>query len=110
MFEEHQNDQLPNASEDVGSSPNESDKVGSSPTCSKRVRTGGEPLVDREGSGAAIRACRGIANRSVIRWCQPNRQGIAKLDSYFDPNEQKYFITAQSVELAIQEERHKIQT
>jgi predicted RNase H-like nuclease (RuvC/YqgF family) len=42
--------------------------------------------------------------RSIINWCQPNRQGIARLDSYFDPNERKYYITPQSVELAIQEE------
>jgi len=30
--------------------------------------------------------------RSVINWCQTNRQGIARLDSYFDPNERKYSI------------------
>ena len=42
--------------------------------------------------------------RSIINWCQPNRQGIARLDSYYDPNERKYFITPQSVETAIQEE------
>jgi hypothetical protein len=42
--------------------------------------------------------------RSVINWCQPNRQGIARLDSYYDPNERKYYITPQSVETAIQEE------
>lgn len=42
--------------------------------------------------------------RSIINWCQPNRQGIARLDSYFDPNERKYFITPQSVETVIQEE------
>jgi hypothetical protein len=42
--------------------------------------------------------------RSIINWCQANRQGIARLDSYFDPNERKYYITPQSVEAAIQEE------
>lgn len=42
--------------------------------------------------------------RSIINWCQPNRQGIARLDSYFDPNERKYYITPPSVEAAIQEE------
>ena len=43
--------------------------------------------------------------RSIINWCQPNQMGIARLDSYFDPNERKYFITPQSVELAIAEEK-----
>ena len=36
---------------------------------------------------------------------QPNKTGIARLDSYFDPNERKYFITPQSIEQAIAEER-----
>jgi hypothetical protein len=38
---------------------------------------------------------------------QPNRQGISRLDAYFDPNERKYFITSQSVETAIAEEKAK---
>jgi len=33
--------------------------------------------------------------------------GIARLDSYFDPNERKYFITSESVRLAIEEEKAK---
>jgi hypothetical protein len=45
--------------------------------------------------------------RSITNWCQPNRTGIARLDSYFDPNERKYYLTPQSVELAIQEEKAK---
>jgi hypothetical protein len=45
--------------------------------------------------------------RSIVNWCQPNRQGIARLDSYYDPNERKYYITPQSVETAIQEESQR---
>lgn len=45
--------------------------------------------------------------RSIINWCQSNRQGIARLDSFFDTNERKYFITGQSVHLAIKEEQAK---
>jgi len=44
------------------------------------------------------------SERSIINWCQPNRQGIARLDSYFDSNDRKYYITPQSVEAVIQEE------
>jgi predicted RNase H-like nuclease (RuvC/YqgF family) len=33
--------------------------------------------------------------------------GVARLDYYFDPNERKYFISPQSIEAAIQEERAK---
>ena len=45
--------------------------------------------------------------RSIINWCQPNRTGVARLDCYFDPNDRKYYVTLQSVELAIAEERAK---
>jgi hypothetical protein len=45
--------------------------------------------------------------RSIVNWCQSNAQGIARLDAYFDPNERKYYITPQSVELAIAEEKAK---
>ena len=45
--------------------------------------------------------------RSIINWCQINKVGIPRLDNYFDPNERKYFISPQSVELAIQEEKAK---
>ncbi len=45
------------------------------------------------------------SERSIVNWCQPNRQGISRLDSYYDPNERKYFITPQSVDTAIMEEK-----
>jgi hypothetical protein len=45
--------------------------------------------------------------RSITNWCQPNKMGMTRLDSYFDPNERKYYISPQSVELAIQEEKAK---
>jgi hypothetical protein len=32
---------------------------------------------------------------------------VARLDAYYDPNERKYFVSPQSVELAIAEERAK---
>jgi len=46
--------------------------------------------------------------RSIINWCQPNRQGITRLDSYYDPNERKYYITPQSVEAVMQEEIQRV--
>jgi hypothetical protein len=45
--------------------------------------------------------------RSIINWCQPNRQGVSRLDAFFDTNERRYFITPQSVTRAIQEELSK---
>jgi len=45
--------------------------------------------------------------RSIINWCWPNRQGLARLDSFFDENDRKYFITQHSIDLAIKEELSK---
>jgi hypothetical protein len=45
--------------------------------------------------------------RSITNWCWPNRQGVPRLDCYFDPNERRYFITPESVESAISEEKSK---
>ena len=57
-----------------------------------------ERLLEKVAAGVAR------TERSIINWCQPNRQGITRLDIYYDPNERKYYITPQSVEAAIQEE------
>ena len=43
--------------------------------------------------------------RSVVNWSQLNRQGVARLDAFFDENEGRYYITPQSVNRAIEEER-----
>jgi len=48
--------------------------------------------------------------RSITNWCQPDRNGVSRLDCYFDPNERKYYITPQSVERAIEEEKSKIKS
>src|SRR5438874_1986906 len=45
--------------------------------------------------------------RSIINWCQPNHQGVARLGAFFDTNERKYFITPHSVTAAIREEQAK---
>jgi hypothetical protein len=45
--------------------------------------------------------------RSIVNWCHPNRQGVARLDCYFDENERKYYITPQSIDRAIVEEKAK---
>ncbi|MGC3990856.1 MAG: hypothetical protein QM796_14495 [Chthoniobacteraceae bacterium] len=45
--------------------------------------------------------------RSIVKWCQPNAQGIARLDAYLDTNERRYFITPESVTRAIEEEKSR---
>jgi hypothetical protein len=46
-----------------------------------------------------------ITERSLTKYCHPNRQGVQLLDAYFDENERKFFITPESVPNAIEEVR-----
>jgi hypothetical protein len=125
MDDEHQDREVPNISEGFGTGPNISEGFGTGPNVAEDfgsvrnhsevsgiIRTGSEKKESHtlsvrdvarmfEGAGGPR------TERSIIKWCQPNRQGIATLDVYYDPNERKYFITPKSVELAIKEEQHK---
>jgi len=86
--------------------PNDAEEFGKVPQVAERKEN--HTLTVRE--SARIFEVAGVARteRSIINWCQPNRQGIARLDSYFDPNERKYYITPQSVEAVIQEEIQRV--
>ena len=114
-----------NATESFRSIPNTSESFGKVPQASEAFRTvrndsasfrniphpsekkENHTLTVRE--AARIFEAAGVARteRSIVNWCQPNRTGIARLDSYFDPNERKYYISPQSLETAIQEEIQK---
>jgi hypothetical protein len=96
---------VPNGSESFGSLRNDYEHFGSVPNVSERKEN--HTLTVRE--VARLFEVAGVARteRSITNWCQPSRSGIARLDAYFDPNERRYFITPQSAELAIQEEKAK---
>ena len=94
---------VPNASESFGKVRNDSARFGNVPKTSERKEN--HTLTVREATRMFEAADVARTERSIVNWCQPNRTGIARLDSYFDPNERKYFITPQSVELAIAEEK-----
>lgn len=94
--------EVPQASADFGMAPNETEAFGKVPQAAERLEN--HTLTVRETARMFETAGVARTERSVINWCQPNRQGIARLDSYYDPNERKYYITPQSVETAIQEE------
>ena len=96
---------VPNASEAFRTVPHDSEGRGNVQNISERKEN--HTLTVRE--AARLFESAGVARteRSIVNWCQLNAQGVARLDAYFDPNERKYFITPQSVELAIQEERAK---
>ena len=96
---------VPNSSEPFGTVRNDAGGFRSVPTNSERKQN--HTLTVRE--AARMFETSGVARteRSIVNWCQPNRTGIARLDSYFDPNERKYYLTNESVERAIAEEKAK---
>ena len=96
---------VPNVSEPFRTMRNDSESFRSVPNNSERKEN--HSLTVRE--AARLFEAAGVARteRSITNWCQMNAQGIARLDAYFDPNERKYFITPQSIELAIAEEQAK---
>lgn len=96
---------IPKGSEPFRKLPHDAESFRSLPKTSERKEN--HTLTVRE--AARMFEAAGVARteRSIVNWCQPNRTGIARLDSYFDPNERKYYISPQSVELAIAEEKAK---
>jgi len=113
MPENNDHNSLP--SESFGKMRNDSEGFGNVPKGSEGFRTVRNDAERKENHSLTVREVvrlfetAGVARteRSVTNWCQPNKTGIARLDSYFDPNERKYYITPQSVELAIAEEKAK---
>jgi hypothetical protein len=103
---------IPNPSERFGNVPQGSEAFRTVRNDSETFQNIDRPSERKENHTLTVReAARmfeaaGVARteRSIVNWCQPNRTGIARLDSYFDPNERKYYLTPESIERAIQEE------
>jgi hypothetical protein len=106
---------VPNPAAPFGSVPNSSEPVRTVPNDAETFRTlrniterpENHTLTVRE--AARLFEAAGVARteRSIVNWSQPNRAGVARLDAYFDPNERKYYLTRESVDLAIAEEQAK---
>lgn len=121
----NQSTQVPQASAEFGdvrndaagfrTVPNDAEAFGTTRNDAEGFRSGPHPTERNENHTLTVREvarmfeAAGVARteRSIVNWCQANRTGIARLDSYFDPNERKYFISRQSMELAIAEEKAK---
>ena len=96
---------VPHLTESFRKVPNDSESIGSFPNGAERKEN--HTLTVREAARMFEAAKVARTERSIVNWCQPNKSGIPRLDSYFDPNERKYFITRQSIESAIAEEQAK---
>ena len=96
---------LRKTSETFGTIPNSSETFRTIRNNAERKES--HTLTVREAARMFENAGVARTERSIINWCQPNKLGVPRLDAYFDPNERKYFITEQSVLLAIKEEQAK---
>jgi hypothetical protein len=96
---------MPKDSESFGTVRPDAEAFGSLPNCSARKER--HTLTVREVARMFEQAGVPRTERSIINWCQPNKLGVPRLDCYLDPNERKYYLTAESVELGIAEEKAK---
>ena len=96
---------VPKTSESFGKVPHAAETFRSLPNTSER--TDNHTLTVREVARMFETAGVARTERSIVNWCQPNPQGMARLDAYFDMNDRRWFITPQSVEFAIAEEQAK---
>ena len=96
---------IPNTSESFRTIPHAAEDFRTLPKVSERKES--HTLTVREVARMFESAGVARTERSIINWCQPNKLGIPRLDAYFDPNERRYFISSQSVGLAIKEEQAK---
>jgi len=95
-----QSQPMPNVSEPFGTVPQASESFGKVPHTAESFRnlpntserTDNHTLTVRE--VARMFEAAGVARteRSIVNWCQRNRQGIARLAAYFDTNDRKWFI------------------
>lgn len=114
-FRINKNNMTESTSEGVGNIPNTSENFGTFPQDAESFRTirnsaertDRHTLTVREVARLFEEAGVARTERSIINWCQPNRQGVARLDAFFDTNERRYYITRQSVSQAIEEERSR---
>ena len=47
------------------------------------------------------------SQRPLVRWCSPDAHGVGRLECVYDGNERRYWITPESIERAIEEEKAK---
>lgn len=111
---------VPSGSAQFRTIPNRSERDGTGRSGSEQFRTvpqDPQPVITHRNEAHTItvrEAARmfeaaGVARteRSVVKWCQRDASGSARLDAYFDMNERRYYITEQSIQTAIEEEKAK---
>ena len=106
---------LPHPSATFGTVPHAAEGFGNIPQAAESFRTMRNAAERTEQHTLTVREVARLfdgagvprTERSIINWCRLNRHGVARLDAFFDENEGRYYITRQSVNRAVEEERAK---
>src|SRR3954467_8666156 len=108
----------PNSSDDVGNIPNEASEdvkifpnvseVNFVPIRKPSERKPSHTLNVREVARIFEDHELPISEHTVTNWCKQNSQGICRLDGFYDDAERRWYITPESVDLAIKEERTRL--
>lgn len=106
---------VPQAAETFGSVPHDSEVFRTVPNDAEPFRTVRNVSERTENHTLTVREVARLfeqagvprTERSIIHWCRLNRHGVARLEAFFDENEGRYYITPQSVNRAVEEERAK---
>jgi hypothetical protein len=115
MNEDAQQNDVRNDSEADGTVPNHAEQFGTVRNSAEVFRKVPNAAERNESHTLTVREvarmfeAAGVARteRSIVNWCQRDAQGMGRLDARLDQNEHRYFITPQSVERAIAEEKAK---
>ena len=102
---------IPQPSESFRSVPNGSAPFGMVPNTSEGFRyerKQSHTITVRDAARMFEDAGVARTERSIVNWCQRDATGYSRLDGDFDPNERRYYITEESIQRAISEEKAKM--
>jgi hypothetical protein len=101
---------VPKPSEAFRNAPNSSESFGMVPNTSEGFRASrkeSHTITVRDAARMFEQAGVARTERSIVNWCRRDAIGSARLDAYFDPNERRYYITEESIQRTITEEKEK---
>ena len=99
---EHERELIPNL---FGTESAEQHRT--APNCSEEM--GDHRITVREAARIFEEAGVPRTERAITKWCNQNARGITRLECCYNDPERKYYITPQSINEVIKEERHKNQ-
>jgi hypothetical protein len=104
---EKRNESEPIQNEAMGIQKISSEQSRSAPNCSDLH--GDYTITVREAARIFEEAGAPRTERAVTKWCSLNARGVARLECCYNESDRKYYISTQSIDRVIKEERRKFQ-